>query len=220
MDEYLQQIDRLLPTLKIISHSPVDPVVAEAVPSPWEVLGCGNYAAVLVHPEFPQWVVKVYAPGRSGIEQEKMVYDRLGAHPAFSQCLASGDNFLVLQRLHGITLYDCLPRGKRIPRRAIADIDRALDYARAQGLHPHDVHGRNVMLADGHGLVVDVSDFLKAEDDCQAWNDLRRAYYWIYRPLIYPLGLRVPYRLLDLLRASYRRSRKLFRRCRYTIRNA
>lgn len=220
MDEYLQQIDRLLPTLKIISHSPVDPVVAEAVPAPWEVLGCGNYAAVLVHPEFPQWVVKVYAPGRSGIEQEKMVYDRLGAHPAFSQCLASGDNFLVLQRLHGITLYDCLPRGKRIPRRAIEDIDRALDYARAQGLHPHDVHGRNVMLADGHGLVVDVSDFLKAEDDCQAWNDLRRAYYWIYRPLIYPLGLRVPYRLLDLLRVSYRRSRKLFRRCRYTIRNA
>jgi hypothetical protein len=220
MDEYLQQIDRLLPTLKIISHSPVDPVVAEAVPAPWEVLGCGNYAAVLVHPEFPQWVVKVYAPGRSGIEQEKMVYDRLGAHPAFSQCLASGDNFLVLQRLHGITLYDCLPRGKRIPRRAITDIDRALDYARAQGLHPHDVHGRNVMLADGHGLVVDVSDFLKAEDDCQAWNDLRRAYYWIYRPLIYPLGLRVPYRLLDLLRVSYRRSRKLFRRCRYTIRNA
>jgi hypothetical protein len=220
MDEYLQQIDRLLPTLKIISHSPVDPVVAEAVPAPWEVLGCGNYAAVLVHPEFPQWVVKVYAPGRSGIEQEKMVYDRLGAHPAFSQCLASGDNFLVLQRLHGITLYDCLPRGKRIPRQAIADIDRALDYARAQGLHPHDVHGRNVMLADGHGLVVDVSDFLKAEDDCQAWNDLRRAYYWIYRPLIYPSGLRVPYRLLDLLRVSYRRSRKLFRRCRYTIRNA
>jgi hypothetical protein len=105
----------------------------------------------------------------------------------------------------------------RIPSQVIRDIDRALDYARKQELHPHDVHGRNVMMAEGQGLVVDVSDFLNQEE-CGAWEDLRRAYYWIYRPIFYPLGLKVPYALLDLLRASYRRSRYLWRSIKKVIR--
>jgi hypothetical protein len=134
-------------------------------------------------------------------------------------CIASsvliyygGDNFLILKRLHGITLYDCLHYGYRIPPQAIRDINQALDYARSQGLFPHDVHGRNVMVADGAGYVVDVSDFLK-RGDCYAWQDLCWAYRWIYRPIVGPLGLRIPYVVLDCLRASYRRSRQLIRRC-------
>jgi len=56
---------------------------------------------------------------------------------------------------------------------------------------PHDVHGRNVMMLSGRGLVVDVSDFLD-EETCSKWNDLK-AYYWLYRPLFSPFRLRVPY---------------------------
>jgi hypothetical protein len=214
MSSFHPLVDRieqtLLPQLDIISASPVDPIVARHVPAPWELVGCGNYAAVLLHPEFPAVIVKVYAPGRPGIEQESEVYRRLGKHPAFAQCEYAGPNYLILMRLYGVTLYDCLHLGKRIPVQVIRDIDQALDYARSRGLFPHDVHGRNVMMHDRRGLVVDVSDFLKQED-CRAWRDLRWAYYWIYRPLFYPLGLRVPYFALDLLRASYRRSRQLMR---------
>jgi hypothetical protein len=94
-----------------------------------------------------------------------------------------------------------------IPEQVVADITGALGYARGRGLHPHDVHGRNVMMHEGRGLVVDVSDFLK-EEDCTKWEDLKTAYYRIYRPVFMPLRLRVPYFLLDLVRLGYR----LFRR--------
>jgi hypothetical protein len=201
----------LLPALVLASVDPTDPVVVRHAPAPWRVLGCGNYAAVLAHPDHPGLVVKVYAPGRPGLAAEVHVYRRLGDHPAFSRCHASGTGkrlgYLVLRRLHGVTLYDAVHRGLPIPERVIRDVDAALDYARQRGLHPHDVHGRNVMMHDGRGLVVDVSDFLE-EEDCSKWRDLRRAYYRVYRPLFMRLRLPVPHAVLTLVRRGYR----LFRR--------
>jgi hypothetical protein len=197
----------LLPKLQLESPDPHNPVVVSQVPAPWQLLGTGNYAAVLYHPDRPDCVVKIYAPGRPGLEEEVEVYRRLGHHPAFSGCLYAGEEFLVLKRLHGITLYDCLHLGLPIPKQVIEDIDRALSYARDRGLYPHDVHGRNVMMQDGRGLVVDVSDFLHKEG-CSSWADLKRAYYWLYLPILAPLGLRLPYCLLDVVRTSYRRFRR------------
>jgi hypothetical protein len=148
-------------------------------------------------------VVKIYAPGRPGFSEEVEVYRRLGSHPAFSECLYANDGFLILKRLHGVTLYDCMQRGLRIPKQVIHDIDQALDYARKRGLHPHDVHGRNVMMYKGRGLVVDISDFLH-EEACSKWDDLKKGYYWLYRPFLSPLGIRIPYFVLDVVRRSYR----------------
>ena len=201
----------LLPALRLESVSADDPVRVRHAPAPWRVLGCGNYAAVLIHPEHPELVVKVYAPGRPGFEAEAEVYRRLGEHPAYSECLHAERGVLLLRRLHGITLYDCLHRGVPIPAQVIRDIDEALDYARSRGLHPHDVHGRNVMMEEGRGLVVDVSDFLK-EEDCTKWADLKAAYTRVYRPLFMPLRLRVPYVLLDVVRLSYRLFRRVARK--------
>jgi hypothetical protein len=70
---------------------------------------------VLHHPQHPDLVVKVYGPGRPGLEQEAEVYRQIGFHPAFSQCFSVGDGYLVLRRLHGTTLYDCLKQGILIP---------------------------------------------------------------------------------------------------------
>jgi len=198
----------LLPGLQVESVDPNDPVVVHQVPTPWRLLGTGNYAAVLYHPSYPQEVVKIYAPGRPGLTEEVEVYRHLGSHPAFSECLYAGKSFLVLKRLYGVTLYNCMHLGLRIPVQVIKDIDEALDYARSRGLHPHDVHGRNVMICEGRGLVVDVSDFLH-EEDCSAWNDLKKAYYWLYNPFISRLRLRVPYFVLDIVRRSYRFFRRL-----------
>lgn len=198
----------LLPALRLESVDPRHPVVPRHVPAPWGVLGAGNYAAVLAHPEHPELVVKVYAPGRPGLEAEVEVYARLGRHPAYSTCVHAGSGYLVLERLHGVTLYDAVHRGLPIPERVIRDIDAALDHARSRGLYPHDVHGRNVMMHDGRGLVVDVSDFLEREA-CSKWSDLRRGYYAVYRPVLMPLRLRVPYAVLDLVRAGYRLVRRV-----------
>jgi hypothetical protein len=208
-DGLVERVEReLLPALRLESVDPRDPVVPRHVPAPWRVLGAGNYAAVLAHPGHPELVVKVYAPGRPGLEAEAEVYARVGRPPAYWAGAPAGRGYLVLERLHGVTLYDAVHRGLPIPERVIRDIDEALEYARARGLHPHDVHGRNVMMHEGRGLVVDVSDFLERED-CSKWRDLRRAYHRVYRPLLMPLRLRVPYAALDLVRAGYRLLRRV-----------
>ncbi|MBD3881837.1 serine/threonine protein kinase [Phormidium tenue FACHB-886] len=205
----LQRIKQeLLPVIQIRSVNPHDPVEVGSVPSSWRLLGAGNYAAVVYHIDYPAFVVKLYAANRSGFEEEVEVYRRLGHHPAFSQCLYAKNGFLILRRLHGVTLYDCLNRGLAIPKQVIQDVDRALEYARSRGLHPHDIHGRNVMMHQGRGLVVDVSDFLK-EEPCTKWRDLKLAYYWFYRPFLMPLRLRVPYSLLDQVRRGYRFLRRV-----------
>ena len=211
LDQFVNAIyEELLPNLKLQSIDPNNPVKVYEYPSPWQLLGAGNYAAVLCHPNYAEQVVKIYAPDRPGFEEEVEVYHRLGSHPAFSECFYAKDGFLVLKRLTGVTLYDCLHRGLRIPKRVIEDIDQALDYARNQGLHPHDVHGRNVMMLEGRGLVVDISDFLRKET-CTKWDDLKRAYYWLYLPIFYPLRLRVPYWLLDKVRSTYRVFRRFLK---------
>jgi hypothetical protein len=209
LPQLLERIHRqLLPELQLRSLDPHDPVRVLNLPEPWRILGCGNYAAVLHHPGHPELVVKVYAPGRPGLAEEAEVYRRIGEHPAYSRCWHVGESFLVLRRLHGITLYDCVRQGVLIPAQAITDIDHALAYASARGLHGHDVHGRNVMLHNGRGLIVDISDFLNPEP-CTAWRDLRLAYVLLYRPLIAPLRLRAPARLLNGVRRGYRLYRRL-----------
>ncbi|MFH5186814.1 serine/threonine protein kinase [Paenibacillus sp. TAB 01] len=191
----------LLPGLELASVAPHDPVVVTRLPKPWKLIGAGNYAAVLAHPDAPRLVVKVYAPGRPGIEDEVEVYRRLGRHEAYSECYHAGANYLILRRLSGVTLYQCLLRGIPIPRRVIEDIDAALDYARQRGLNPHDVHGKNVMLQDGRGMVVDVSDFLKQEP-CLMWDDLKKAYNRFYFPFLRRLPIPEP--LLTAVRKGYR----------------
>ena len=212
LPDLLTRIERqLLPGLRLHSADPHDPVRVLKLPQPWRTVGCGNYAAVLHHPQHPRLVVKIYAPGRPGLEQEAEVYRRIGRHPAFSQCFHACDRYLVLRRLQGTTFYDCLRRGIRIPLRAMVDVDEAIVYAEARGLHGHDVHGRNVLLHEGRGRIVDISDFLNPEP-CHAWRDLRWAYRHLYRPLIAPLRLPVPGPLLAGVRQGYRLFRRLLRR--------
>lgn len=205
MDLRLQQVieERLLPALRLESPDPHDPVQVRILPSPWAVVGTGNYAAVLAHPDWPEWVVKVYAPGRPGLEREAAVYARLGNHPGFGQLIGRGEGYLVLKRLRGSTLYECLQKGIFIPPQAIKDVDEALTWARQRGLHPHDVHAKNVILQDGRGVVADVSDFLEPEED-KKWQHLRKAYCRFYQPLWHRFRLPVPNWALWLIRKAYR----------------
>ncbi len=202
----------LLPKLRIKSVNPHDPIEVGHIPNPWKLVGAGNYAAVFYHPSHPHLVVKIYAPGRPGFDQEVEVYRRLGYHPAFSECFYAKNGYLILRRLYGTTLYDCMNLGIPIPRKVIQDIDKALDYARNRGLFPHDIHGRNVMMYEGRGLVVDISDFME-EEECSKWENLKRAYYLLYRPFISPLRLKVPYSVLNVVRKSYRAVGNLKTRC-------
>lgn len=210
-NELIEKINTtLLPTLKIESIHPHNPIFIHHCPPPWQLIGSGNYAAVFYHPNHPEKVVKIYAPKREGFTEEVEVYRLLGNHPTFSECYYAKEPYLILKRLHGVTLYDALKFGSKIPKQVIIDIDEALDYAQSRGLLPHDVHGRNVMMYNGRGLVVDISDFLH-QDPCYAWEHLKKAYYWLYRPFLLPLRLKIPFFLLDYIRSSYRFSKSIFK---------
>lgn len=198
----------LLPNLEFRSINPHDPVKVYTLPPPWELAGVGNYAAVFSHPKFPDLVVKIYAPGRPGIEEEILVYQRLGQHSGFSQCFYSDNSFLILKRIYGVTLYDCVNQGLKISEQVILDVDSALEYAIQRGLRPHDVHGRNIMMQAGRGVVVDVSDFLRHDAMRKSWSDLRWAYYKLYLPVIARFSWRIPYRILDLVRKLYQLTRR------------
>lgn len=63
----------LLPEVRLESLNPWDPVVVHFTPRPWQLLGTGNYAAVFCHPEHPHLVVKLYALGREGFDEEVRV---------------------------------------------------------------------------------------------------------------------------------------------------
>lgn len=199
--------EALLPELVLESVHHGEPIVVRKQPEGWEKLGAGNYASVFAHPDAEGVVIKVYAPGREGWEEETEVYRRLGDHPAYSQCYHAserdGHKYLIMKRLQGVTLYECVKRGIQIPKEVIDDIDAALDYARERGLHPHDVHGKNVMMADGKGIVVDVSDFLKT-DPCLMWDDLKKAYNRFYMPFLSKAPVPMPDWVMNSVRKGYR----------------
>lgn len=196
--------------LNSIDHG--EPIRVENTPKGWKLLGAGNYAGVFASSDYPDIAVKVYAPGREGWESECEVYRRIGNHPAFSACYHAaehnGHSYLVLKRLEGKTLYQCVIEGKAIPKSFIDEIDQALDYARSRGLYPHDVHGKNVMLSEGRALVVDISDFLK-EEPCTLWDDLKKAYNRIYMPFLSKKPRPVPEWVMDGVRKGYRLVRPL-----------
>ena len=206
--DLVRELARLV---EIESIKPHNPVIVSHIPQPWQLLGTGNYAAVFVRPEYPDVVVKIYASGREGWAEEVRVYQKLGYHESFSQCFDAADNWLILKRLYGITLYDCLHQGIKITPKVIQDIDLVLEYARSKGLTPHDVHGRNVMMFEDRGLVVDISDFLDSSP-CWAWQDLKKAYDWFYKPVLSWHSLPLPYVFLDGIRTIYRYYRIISRK--------
>jgi hypothetical protein len=199
--------ESLLSGLVVQVNDNHDPVSVQQLPAPWELVGVGNYAVVVAHPDWPHWVVKVYAAVGAGLQEEAEVYAALGSHRAYSACLAAGERYLILRRLHGLTLYDCVLRGMRVEKQVIIDVDAALAYARSRGLFPHDVHGKNVLMHEGRGYVVDVSDFY-IQERCDMWEDLKRAYEMIYKRTLYIWPIPMPSWVMNGVRKMYRWSRR------------
>ncbi|WP_400163234.1 serine/threonine protein kinase [Brevibacillus sp. TJ4] len=203
-------IDLFLREVRIESQSPIDPVVVHHVPEPWEVVGTGNYAGVFAHPDFPEAVLKLYAPDRPGWGEERKVYEILGDTPWFPTCYQAKEGYLVIQRIEGISLFDCVRYGIPIPPQVIEDVEEALSVARQKGLFPHDVHGKNVLMHHGRGYLIDVSDYLKNIPD-RKWQDLRKAYYKVYLPFLKDRGWKIPLWTMNVVRKGYRLYRKVSR---------
>jgi predicted Ser/Thr protein kinase len=209
IEKYTKLIGReLLPHIQLSTQNPFDPIVVENHSHSWKTIGSGNYAGVFSHDANPKWVVKVYGRSPEALKKEIEVYEKLGNHPTFSTLIAHGENYLILKRIRGMTLFEAVVNGVPIPESVIHDVDKGLDYAKGVGLNPFDVHGKNIVMYKERGYIVDVSDFYKS-GTCHKWNDLKKAYYKIYQPLLYKYHPSIPYFLLDLIRKGYRLYRKI-----------
>ncbi|MGG1678657.1 serine/threonine protein kinase [Neobacillus sp. NRS-1170] len=212
LGKYISLIEtELLPQIFLSTPSPFDPIIVENRSSSWRTVGSGNYAGVFSNDVNPLLVVKVYGRDPDELKKEIEVYKKLGDHKAYSNLYAYSDSYLVLKKIDGITLFDALVKGVPIPESVIEDIDNGLEYARSVGLNPFDVHGKNVVMSNGRGYIVDVSDFYK-HGYCSKWDDLKKAYYKIYKPFLKKYHPSIPFYVVDGIRKGYRLYRKFFRK--------
>ncbi len=172
-------------------------------------MGVGTDAAVFRHRELTDVVFKVYSSQATvKKETEESVYLRLGKSPYFPALYGKGSNYIVLSYEEGITLFDCLVEGIEVPEQAIQDVEEARRYTRSIGLNPRDIHLKNVLLQQGRGKVIDVSEYARPGND-QRWEHLLWGYRFIYP---YLRGRKVPVWVLEAIKRFYKGLALLFRR--------
>lgn len=209
IEKYTKLIgNELLPNIHLSTEGPFDPIIVKNFSNTWKTIGSGNYAGVFLHQSNPKWVVKVYGRKPEDLKKEVDVYKKIGNHESFSSLIDYGDNYLILKRIDGINLFDALVKGIPIPTSVIHDVDEGIAYACSVGLNPYDIHGKNVVMSNGRGYIVDVSDFYK-QGKCQKWDDLKKAYYKIYLPLIGKYHPPIPFFIVNNVRKGYRLFRKI-----------
>lgn len=167
------------------------------IPINWHVLGTGNYAAVLFHDDFPEYAVKVYRRTSNkyknksqGINDEVLVYQKLNSFKRnFFAQLHHYDyerKYIIIDRIEGITLYECLRRGIKIPDEVINQVDNAIEYLKSLNLSPHDIHFKNIITLDKTAKIIDVSDFLNFEY-CPLWDHSKKFYSFYNKIHIFPI---------------------------------
>jgi hypothetical protein len=195
-------VDLLLSEIRIRAWASNEPIDIAHVPAELEVLGSGTDAIVVRHPAHPELAFKVYAPETVGcLADEYEAYQALADSPYFAACFGKGDFYLVLSFEPGPTLYDCLVQGIPVPAGAMADVEAGRAYARRMGLHPKDVHLKNVLLQGERARILDVSKYIAPGDDDPVWEHLAEGYRRVY-PLI--RGRRIPMWLLERVKRRYK----------------
>lgn len=148
--------------------------------------------------------MKVFFPAFSYIaKEEAAIYEQLQDIVYYPSIYASGTNFIVMDYIEGLTLFDCIVQGKVITPSHITEIDHALSLATAQGLNPSDIHLRNIFITTTDEIkIIDVARF-RQEKDCVQWENLKKAYRQFYCKRYFPK--RIPAALLNSIALLYKK---------------
>ncbi|RFU68134.1 protein kinase family protein [Peribacillus saganii] len=149
--------------------------------------------------------IKVFFPAFTHIAQEESeIYKALQGDPYYPVLYDSGTNYLVIDYIRGLTLFQCIARGIPVTPEKIREIDKALNSARKKGLNPSDIHLRNIFItAEGQVKLIDVARFRQTKT-CSQWNDLKMAFYKYYMKPYFPK--RIPEMLLNTIAALYKKN--------------
>ncbi|NMO97873.1 serine/threonine protein kinase [Paenibacillus lemnae] len=201
-NEEWKQAEQALSAIQIIKQGTNDPVLIEGEAEDLQCIGIGTDAAVFLYDPFPLYAYKLYATEAiPKIQAEVTVYQALKGSPFFPVYYGHGERYVVISHESGMNLYDCLLYGISIPRQVTQDVEEARSYVREQGLNPRDIHLKNVLLQDGRGKVLDVSEYIQEGND-QRWEHLMWAYDHVY-PLIE--GKKLPLWVLEAVKNGYYR---------------
>ena len=131
--------------------------------------------------------IKVYYPSYSHIAREEAeIYDKLQDISYYATVYSSGENYIALDYIEGITLFECIVEGKVITAEHIAEIDHALSMATSRGLNPSDIHLRNIFITvDDDIKIIDVARF-RQKKICHQWKNLKKAYRQLYCKRFFP----------------------------------
>ncbi|MGV2940249.1 protein kinase family protein [Mesobacillus sp. LC4] len=149
-------------------------------------------------------VLKVFFPQFEKVAAEEAgIYKELAGIPFFPTLHESGRNYLVMDYVRGMTLYQCLANGMPIAAGHIEEVDHALKLAREKGLNPSDIHLRNIIITpDDEVKLIDVARFRQMKQ-CSQWEDLRSAFYKYYRSERFPK--KVPEPAINLIAFFYKK---------------
>ncbi|QPC45641.1 serine/threonine protein kinase [Mangrovibacillus cuniculi] len=207
METLWEQAAESLAKVKVNSNVNNEPVTISEVPSTLNCVGLGTDAAVFQHKEVPNYVYKLFADEKKHkVEIEKEVYEKLGPSEYFPTFYAAMDHCLVLSHEEGKTLYDCIVEGIHIPEQVVLDVERAREHVRQRGLNPRDIHLKNIILQNGRGKIIDVSEYVKPGNDFR-WEHLKKGYEEYYH---FFDGKPVPLWIVETVRKAYNQWNKHF----------
>ena len=131
--------------------------------------------------------IKVFFPKFTHIaEEEAAIYKILQGITYYPSVYDTGTNYIVMDYIEGLTLFDCVTRGKRITSAHIKEIDYALSLASDRKLNPSDIHLRNIFITKEDEIkIIDVARF-RQRKNCRQWHDLKKAYDQLYRNRFFP----------------------------------
>jgi serine/threonine protein kinase len=142
-----------------------------------------------------------YKNKKEGINEEITVYKKLNSleNLYFAKLYTYGKNYIIIDRIEGITLYEYLKKGIYISYNLIKEVDKAIIQLKNLKLSSHDIHFKNIMVTKKQVVIIDVSDFLNFEY-CPLWNDSKK-FYKVYNKLpTFP----VPEIILKLSKSIYK----------------
>lgn len=131
--------------------------------------------------------IKVFYPKFTALAQEEAeIYQKLQNTPYYPAIYDAGLNYIVIDYIEGLTLFECVTKGKRITPHHIQEVDDALALAVERGLNPSDVHLRNIFITSAGDIkMIDVARF-RQKKDCRRWADLKKAYHQLYLKRFFP----------------------------------
>lgn len=207
MEQIWEIANNSLARVTVTSNLHNEPVTVSEVPKELTCVGIGTDAAVFQYKELPQYVFKLFAEDkRHKISVEQEVYQSLGTTAFFPICYGATDTFLVLSHEEGKTLFDCVVEGVHIPEAVVQDVENARNYVREKGLNPRDIHLKNILLQNGRGKIIDVSEYVKPGNDFR-WEHLKKGYEEYYH---FFDGKAVPLWIVETVRKAYNQWNKHF----------